>query len=186
MVTRNDGPGKGRAPDLRRSRRGRSRPGRGLQPWSPWPGLQRSEYPAWRGISGAGRRPSWPEGRCLGSGVASREEEPVTGVPIVTEQKTTIFRMTVVQRRSRKRSFTRTPRLALRGAGPPQPLSCPDRRDHRPLDRRRGGAGREPAARPPRPALRSGDEPAAVLEPESDDALASWRVALERPLGLWA
>jgi hypothetical protein len=79
MVTPNDGPGKGRAPDLRRSRRGRSRPGRGLQPWSPWPGLQRSEYPAWRGISGAGRKPSWPEGRCLESGVASREEEPVAG-----------------------------------------------------------------------------------------------------------
>jgi hypothetical protein len=38
----------------------------------------------------------------------------------------------------------------------------------------------------PRLALRSGDEPAAVLEPDSDDALASWRAALERLLGLWA
>ena len=38
----------------------------------------------------------------------------------------------------------------------------------------------------PRPALRSGDEPAAVLVPESDDALASWHAALERLLGMWA
>src|SRR4051812_26389364 len=78
MVVPNDGPGKGRAPDLRMSRRGRSRSGRGLQPWSPWPGLHRSEYLAWRRISGAGRRPSWSERPCLEFEVASRDEEPVT------------------------------------------------------------------------------------------------------------
>jgi hypothetical protein len=38
----------------------------------------------------------------------------------------------------------------------------------------------------PRPSLRSGDEPAAVLEPESEDALTSWQAILERLLGLWA
>lgn len=38
----------------------------------------------------------------------------------------------------------------------------------------------------PRLALHSGDEPAAVIEPESEDALASWRTALGRLLGLWA
>ncbi|HEU5117278.1 MAG TPA: hypothetical protein VFT74_11495, partial [Isosphaeraceae bacterium] len=38
----------------------------------------------------------------------------------------------------------------------------------------------------PRPALRSGEEPATVLEPDSDEAIASWRATLERLLVLWA
>ncbi len=38
----------------------------------------------------------------------------------------------------------------------------------------------------PRPVFRSGDEPAAILEPESDEALTSWHAVLERLLGLWA
>jgi hypothetical protein len=38
----------------------------------------------------------------------------------------------------------------------------------------------------PRPALSSGDEPATTAEAGSDDALTSWRDALERLLGLWA
>jgi hypothetical protein len=38
----------------------------------------------------------------------------------------------------------------------------------------------------PRPSFRTGDEPDAVLDPVSDDALASWRAALERLLELWA
>ncbi len=38
----------------------------------------------------------------------------------------------------------------------------------------------------PRPALRSGEEPAAVLEADSEEALVSWRATLERLLELWA
>ncbi len=38
----------------------------------------------------------------------------------------------------------------------------------------------------PRPAFSSGEELPAVLEPDSEVALASWRATLERLLGLWA
>jgi hypothetical protein len=37
----------------------------------------------------------------------------------------------------------------------------------------------------PRPAVGEGGEPAAILEPGSNDVLASWRAALERLLRLW-
>jgi hypothetical protein len=43
---RSDGPGTGRAPDPRQSRKERSQPGREPQPWWPWPGRRQSEHPA--------------------------------------------------------------------------------------------------------------------------------------------